>query len=208
LTQVKEAAFLFSHTEPMIDKTPDSSPKLIDISHRDSTLAAEVKRRCGVDINLCWHCQSCASGCPFVSAMDYPPNAVIRLAQLGLRKEALESSGIWICVGCNTCSVQCPNSIDIPAVNDSLRQMAMEEGVKIAEPNILHFHQEVLNSIKRYGRTHKFEIMLRYKLRRRDWFSDVAVGLKMFAKHKLEILPSRIRDMKTIKRLFEPKQSV
>jgi hypothetical protein len=50
--------------------------------------------------------------------------------------------------------------------------------------------------------------MLRYKLRRRDWFSDVAVGLKMFAKHKLEILPSRIRDMKTIKKLFDHKQSV
>jgi heterodisulfide reductase subunit C len=134
--------------------------------------------------------------------MDYPPNRVIRLAQLGLKKEALESSGIWICVGCNTCSVQCPQAIDIPAVNDALRQMAVEQGVKIAEPNILHFHQEVLNSIERYGRTHKFEIMLRYKLRRRDWFTDTAVGLKMFAKRKLELLPSRSKDMKTIKGLF------
>ena len=84
----------------------------------------------------------------------------------------------------------------------------MVQGAKIAEPNILHFHQEVLNSIKRYGRTHKFEIMLRYKLQRLDWFSDVAVGLKMFAKHKLEILPSRIKDMKTIQKLFDHKQSV
>lgn len=165
----------------------------------------EVKRRSGEDINLCWHCQTCAGGCPFVSAMDYPPNRVIRLAQLGLRKEALESSGIWICVGCNTCSVQCPNAIDIPAVNDALRQMAMEAGVQIAEPNILAFHQEVLNSIQRYGRTHKLEIMLRYKLRRRDWFTDTTVGLKMFAKRKLELLPSRSKDMKTIKGLFQPK---
>ena len=138
--------------------------------------------------------------------MDYPPNRVIRLAQLGLKKEALESSGIWICVGCNTCSVQCPQAIDIPAVNDALRQMAMEEDVKIAEPNILHFHQEVLNSIERYGRTHKFEVMLRYKLRQRDWFTDSTVGLKMFAKRKLELLPSRSKDMKTIKELFQPKR--
>jgi hypothetical protein len=64
-----------------------------------------------------------------------------------------------------------------------------------------------LDSIQRYGRTHKFEIMLRYKLRRRDWFSDMAVGLKMFAKRKLELLPSRSRDMKTIKSLFERKQT-
>ena len=189
----------------MKNKTPDSSIKFTDISRRDQNFVEEVKRRSGVDINLCWHCQTCAGGCPFVTAMDYPPNRVIRLTQLGLKKEVLESSGIWICVGCNTCSVQCPHAIDIPAVNDTLRQMAMEEGVKIAEPNILHFHQEVLNSIERYGRTHKFEIMLRYKLRRWDWFTDVAVGLKMFTKRKLELLPSRSKDMKTIKKLFQHK---
>ena len=186
----------------MKSKTSNPPVQFTDISRRDQSFAEEVKRRSGEDINLCWHCQSCAGGCPFVSAMDYPPNRVIRLAQLGMRKEALESSGIWICVGCNTCSVQCPNAIDIPAVNDALRQMAMEEGVQIAEPNILAFHQEVLNSIERYGRTHKFEIMLRYKLRRRDWFTDSAVGLRMFAKRKLELLPSRSKDMKTIKGLF------
>lgn len=191
----------------MKNKTPDLSIKFTDISRRDQNFGEEVKRRSGVDINLCWHCQSCAGGCPFVSAMDYPPNRVIRLTQLGLKNEVLESSGIWICVGCNTCSVQCPHAIDIPAVNDTLRQMALEEGVKIAEPNILQFHQEVLNSIKRYGRTHKFEIMLRYKLRRWDWFTDAAVGLRMFAKRKLELLPSRSKDMKTIKGLFKPKGS-
>jgi len=185
-----------------------STENLIDISNRDSSLCAEVERRSGVNINQCWHCQSCAGGCPFVNAMDYPPNRVIRLVQLGMRKEALESSGIWICVGCNTCSIQCPNSIDIPAVNDALREIAIAEGVAIAEPDILNFHREVLNSIERYGRTHKFEIMLRYKMRRRDWFSDVAVGLKMFAKRKLELLPSRSRDMRTIKGLFQPKQTI
>lgn len=186
----------------MRHKNIKSPVQFTDISRRNQNFAAEVNRRSGENINLCWHCQACAGGCPFVSAMDYPPNRVIRLAQLGLRQEALQSSGIWICVGCNTCSVQCPNAIDIPAVNDALRQMAMEEGVQIAEPNILAFHQEVLNSIERYGRTHKFEIMLRYKLRRRDWFTDATVGLKMFAKRKLELLPSRSRDMKTIKGLF------
>jgi heterodisulfide reductase subunit C len=194
--------------ELMKNITPSSKDNLIDISNRDSSFVTEITRRSGADINLCWHCQSCAGGCPFVNAMDYPPNRVIRLAQLGLRKEALESSGIWICVGCNTCSIQCPNGIDIPAVNDALREMAIEEGVTVAEPGILNFHKEVLHSIERYGRTHKFEIMLRYKLRRHDWFSDVAMGLKMFAKRKLELLPSRSEDMKTIKGLFEPKQTV
>jgi heterodisulfide reductase subunit C len=193
----------------MKQKNPATSTaeNLIDISRTGSSFMNEVKQRSGVNFNQCWHCQSCAGGCPFVAAMDYPPNRVIRLVQLGLKKEALESTGIWICVGCNTCSIQCPNAIDIPAVNDTLREMAIEEGVTVAEPDILNFHQEVLNSIERYGRTHKFEIMLRYKLRRRDWFSDMAVGLKMFAKRKLELLPSRSRDMQTIKGLFDHEQA-
>ena len=189
--------------EPMKQSAKLSAQHPTDISRRDADFSAKVKRRSGVNFDLCWHCQSCAGGCPFVGAMDYPPNRVIRLVQLGLKKEALESSGIWICVGCNTCSIQCPNAIDIPAVNDALREMAIEEGVTIAEPDILNFHKEVLHSIERYGRTHKFEIMLRYKMRRHDWFSDMAVGIKMFVRRKLGLRPSRSRDIKTIKGLFD-----
>jgi heterodisulfide reductase subunit C len=179
--------------------------EIVDLNQTDAGLVTEVIRKAGVDINKCWHCQTCASGCPFVKAMDYPPNRVIRLVQLGLRKEALESAGIWICVGCNTCAIQCPNGIDIPAVNDALRQMAMEEGVVIAEPNILNFHQAVLQSIQRHGRTHKLEVMMRYKLKKRDWFTDMTVGAKMFARRKLELLPSKSKNMTEIRRIFDQK---
>ena len=189
-------------------RTEIKTTEILDLSQMDSGFLAEVKRRSGVDISLCWHCQSCANGCPFVRAMDYPPNRVIRLVQLGLRKEVLESSGIWVCVGCNTCSIQCPNSIDIPAVNDSLRQIALEEGVVVSEPNILNFHRAVLQSIERHGRSHKLEIMLRYKLKKHDWFSDMTVGLKMFAKRKLELLPSRTKNIAEVRRLFEQKSTV
>ena len=182
--------------------------EIVNLTQMDTTFVSEVVRRSGVEINKCWHCQTCAGGCPFVRAMDYPPNRIIRMVQLGLRKEALESSGIWICVGCNTCSIQCPNCIDIPAVNDALRQMAIAEGVVVAEPNILNFHQAVLQSIPRHGRTHKLEVMMRYKLKKHDWFSDMLVGMKMFAKRKLELLPSRSKNIAEIRRLFGEKSTV
>ena len=192
-----------------MNRKPNAIPsEIVKLNQTDSTFAAEVIRRSGVDINKCWHCQTCAGGCPFVQAMDYPPNRVIRLVQLGLRQEALESSGIWICVGCNTCSIQCPNCIDIPAVNDAVRQIAMAEGAAIAEPNILHFHQAVLQSIQRHGRTHKLEVMMRYKMKKHDWFSDMSLGVKMFAKRKLELLPSKSKNIGEIKRLFGQKSTV
>ena len=106
------------------------------------------------------------------------------------------------CVGCNTCSIQCPNAIDISAVNDTLREMAIEEGNIVPELDILTFHREVLHSIERYGRTHKLEIMLRYKTYKRDWLSDVGIGLRLLAKRKLDLLPSKSNGLEEIRRLF------
>ena len=189
-------------------KSDAAAAEIVNLNHTDPGFVNEVIRRSGVDINKCWHCQSCASGCPFVRAMDYPPNRVIRMVQLGLRQEALQSSGIWICVGCNTCSIQCPNCIDIPAFNDALRQMAMAEGAAIAQPDILNFHQAVLETIQRHGRTHKLEVMVRYKLKKHDWFSDIALGLKMFARRKLELLPSKSKSLAEIRRLFDQNSTV
>ena len=175
---------------------------LIDLKSCDRSFRHEVNERSGENVGLCWHCRTCAGGCPYVKAMDYHPHAVFRLVQLGLRKEALESSTIWICVSCNTCSIQCPAAIDIPAIMDALRHMALAEGVKIAQPEIVKFHEEVLGSIKRYGRTHKLEIMMRYKVRMRQWFQDMDLGLKMLARRKLDLTPSKIDRPEEVSRLF------
>lgn len=175
---------------------------LIKASGLDVNFADEVKDRSGVDFNRCFHCRSCACGCPFYQAMDYSPHQVIRLVQLGLKKEALECATIWICVGCHTCAIQCPMTIDIAAVMDSVSQIALEEKAIIAQPDILNLHKEVLHSIERYGRTHKLEIMLRYKVHKRDWLGDLDVGLKMLAKRKLDLMPSKVKDIEKIKKLF------
>jgi len=170
-------------------------------AHRD--VISKVVERSGTDIRRCFHCQSCGGGCPVSQAMAYRPNGVIRLLQLGRVREALQSSDIWYCIGCNTCSVACPQAIDIAAFMDVMRQMALEEGVPPAEPDILAFHREVVGSIHKYGRTHKLEIMMRYKLRQLDMFSDLDLGLKMLAKRKLDLLPSKITDPGIMKRIFE-----
>jgi heterodisulfide reductase subunit C len=166
-------------------------------------LIQTILAQSGTDFRRCFHCQSCGGGCPVSHAMTYRPNGIIRLIQLGLVRDALHSSDIWLCIGCNTCSMACPQAIDIAALMDVMRHMALEEGVSIAEPDILAFHKEVVNSIHKYGRTHKLEIMLRYKLRQLDMFSDFDVGLKMLAKRKLDLRPSKIADRKVMNRIFE-----
>jgi heterodisulfide reductase subunit C len=180
--------------------TGGSTIRLTDL---DLRFSQEIKQLAGTDFHACLQCRSCSSGCPFSDYMDYMPNGVMRLVQLGLKSEALRCNTIWICVGCHTCSIQCPMAIDIPGVMDALREKAVVEGVEIVEPDILNFHREVLNSIERYGRTHKLEIMMRYKLKKFDFLSDLQVGVKMLAKRKLDLTPSRISQINAVKKMFK-----
>lgn len=162
----------------------------------------DVKKKAGKSLSRCLHCNTCGGGCPFSGYMEPKPNGVIRMIQLGLRKEVLECPTPWICVGCYTCTVQCPMAIDIPGVMDAVRQLAVAENADIAEPDVFNFHKEVIRSVERYGRTHKLGIMMRYKMKTKDWFTDIITGARMFAKRKLEVMPSRVKDSNAIRGLF------
>lgn len=181
------------------------SDKVIENNPLNLKFYSEIKEKSGVEINMCWQCMTCTNGCPVAHAMDYNPNVIVEMARMGLKKELLESSAIWLCVGCNTCALRCPNMIDMTALNDTLRKMAIEEKVTVAQPGILEFHRTVLRSIRNHGRTHKLGIMLWYKLYRHDWFSDIAVGSQMMIKRKLSFIPSGIRKITEIRNIFKTK---
>jgi len=183
---------------------PDTLAQTIILDGESLGLARRVEELAGTELMRCYQCRTCSGGCPFYSAMDYGPHGVMRLLQLGQREEVLTCNTIWLCVGCQTCSAACPMAIDIAAVMDVLRQMALELAMPVPESRVLVFHREVLKAIERYGRTHKLQVMLRYKISRGDWLSDMDLGLKMLAKRKLHLLPSRIRQPRELERLFEP----
>lgn len=165
--------------------------------------AGMVEEMSRSNLSRCWHCLCCSGGCPIVQDMDILPNRVIRMVQMGMKQQVLACSTIWLCVGCNTCSMECPNAVDMAALMDVLRRMAVRENVRIPEAAVLSFHQKVIDSIFRYGRTHKLEIMMRYKLSEKDFFSDMDLGLKMLSKRKLDLMPSRVKDKKQVQDLFK-----
>ena len=87
----------------------------------------------GTPLQRCYHCRKCTAGCPVAVAMDYKPNAVVRMVQQGQRKEVLESSAIWLCLSCETCTTRCPNQVDIARMMDALREMALASRARVAE---------------------------------------------------------------------------
>ena len=58
--------------------------------------------------------------------MDLLPSQVMRLVHLGAEDEVLESQAIWLCASCEACTTRCPMDIDIAAVMDALRILAVE----------------------------------------------------------------------------------
>lgn len=157
----------------------------------------------GVPLQACYHCRKCTAGCPVASYMEYNPNKVIKMIQNGQRERVLNSSTIWLCLSCETCITRCPNKVDIARMMDVLRQMAIETGVGAREKNVLKFHEAFLSGMKMGGRINEPIMMVQYKLKSGDLFSDMVMGIDMFMKGKLSLLSPRTKDMKSVRDIFE-----
>jgi heterodisulfide reductase subunit C len=125
------------------------------------------------------------------------------MIQQGLKDELLSSKAIWMCVSCETCGSRCPNGIYLSPIMDALRSMAREEKKAVAEPAVLAFHEAFVGSAKRFGRVHEATMLLTYKWATKDFLTDVGVGLKLFAKGKIPLLPKSVKGKAEIAKIFE-----
>jgi heterodisulfide reductase subunit C len=126
--------------------------------------------------------------------MDLLPHQIIHLLSLGIEDRPLRANTIWMCAGCYTCAVRCPNDIDITSVMDGLRSKAIERGVACPRPEILAFHRNFIRDVSRRGRVHEIRMMGEYNLRIGKLFQNATLGPKMFLKGRLHLLPpKRIR---------------
>jgi heterodisulfide reductase subunit C2 len=155
-----------------------------------------------INTEECFQCQKCSAGCPIAPHMDYKPHQVIQMLALGMHDRLLACRTIWVCASCYTCSTRCPNDVDVAGVMDQLRQTALRQGVPPAEKDVPLFHRAFLDSIRFHGRVHELSMMARYKIATHRYLDDMKLGLRMFTKGKLKLLPSRIADKNQIQRMF------
>jgi heterodisulfide reductase subunit C len=134
--------------------------------------------------------------------MDILPNQILRHIQYDHRERVLSSKTVWICASCYTCSVRCPNNIDIAKIMDALRNLALRSGAKLGEKEIPMFHSVFLDTIKSKGRIHELSLLIQLKLKTKDFFKDAGLGWKMFRRGKIKLLPSRYRGGKEIQEIF------
>jgi heterodisulfide reductase subunit C len=166
-------------------------------------LALETNYLANQSVELCYHCHKCTAGCPVVEEMEFGPDQVLRLVALGDKEALFNSSDIWLCAGCNTCATRCPNDIDIAAVMDALRQMALAQGYTARQRDILLFHRLFLGVVQRLGRSHEaFTLGLFKVLSKTPFLDDMGAGAGLFMRGKIPVLP-KSGGREQVKKLFE-----
>lgn len=169
----------------------------------DTSFQQQVNSQSEQTTQLCYHCHKCTAGCPVAVEMEYGPDRILRLIQLGEKERVLTSGDIWVCASCETCGTRCPNEINIAEVMDALRAIAVEEGYRAPETHAPAFHRLFLDIVSRTGRMHEVSLMGLYMLRDQSLLSDMGMGIKMFLKGKLPPLPHLVRGRGDVKRIFK-----
>ena len=165
-------------------------------------MEAKLEERTGEKVRLCYQCKKCSAGCPVAFAMDLLPHEVMKMVQYGQETRLLKCSTIWLCASCEACSTRCPNDIDIARVMDGLRETSLEAGL-VSEREVSMFHRSFLNGIKLVGRTNESVLIGQYKVLSRRLFDDLGLGVVMFLKGKVKLLPRMVKDRKSVRRIFD-----
>ncbi len=167
---------------------------------------SELQSHTGVEVVRCYQCGKCSAGCVLASEMTYPPSYLMRLLQTGTPEnlnKVLNSNSIWLCLNCENCLGRCPMEIDIPKMMDYLRTQSIKENKLHPDSKpIIAFHQSFLDSVKSTGRLYEVGLVLNFKFRTFRFLQDLTIAPAMYLKGKLHLLPERIKDRRSMKRIF------
>jgi len=166
-------------------------------------LLRRVAEMTGVDLSACYQCKRCTSGCPVSKLTQSGPAEMMRWLHLNAGDELLDSDIIWTCVSCETCSSRCPMGIDVAAVMDALRTLAMEKHAARQKGNVPLFNRVFLQSVRFFGRSYDIAMITAYKLGSGKLMADTEKFPAMLRKRKIALLPPLGGDRKATRRIFK-----
>jgi heterodisulfide reductase subunit C len=78
----------------------------------------------------CFTCSECSNVCPiFFERNAFDPQLIMRMVNLGLIDELLQSPSIWLCLECERCSDACGQLVKPHQIIKGLREMAKLKGI-------------------------------------------------------------------------------
>jgi len=171
-----------------------------------NTFLESVNKKSGANVLECYQCGKCVSTCPVSGYMDFPPREIMQMIKLGLKEETYMANSMWFCLTCSACSGRCPRQIDIPAVMEAVRHLAIEENYRSTNKrvkDIRKFHDIFLDMIKRYGRNYELRMMAEFNIRTRNLFKDMHLAPKALLKGKIPIGHESTKRGEAIRKMFK-----
>lgn len=191
-------------------KAPEFVDDRIRIGDRGDHFLQRMEGETGANIAACYQCERCTNSCPVSAYMDIKPHQVIRYTQLGRREALMTSATIWVCLSCEMCTTYCPNEVRVAELILHLRSLASRSSVQPKEKQLAVFHRTFLEELQRRGRVNEFWLMgalnrkpevLREKLRSGALKEEIGLGLTLWRKGRLKVIPSRCRAVAEIREL-------
>lgn len=167
-----------------------------------AAIVTEIEKRSGMRVSDCYQCGRCTSTCIATAAFDIPPHRLMRLLQLGMVDQVLNSTTAQLCVDCMTCSLRCPMGIDVAAIIETTKIIADEMGLKDTERDMRIFRREFLKNVRRHGRLHEGSLLAWINLKTGKPFNDISLVPLILHKKKVHIVPPRIRNLRQLRRMF------
>ena len=171
-------------------------PEIRDTAFRDYML----KTPGGEKIPTCMQCGICAGACPVSHEMDHTPRQLVRMIQLGLKNEVLNSNTIWICTTCFSCSVRCPRGIHPTELMETLKPLAIAEGIKNRNAKFDIVFSDV---VKKNGRASEFLLISKYSLTEPGMIKQAPFGLSLIYKGKLPLSIDKMDDVRELDAIFK-----
>lgn len=144
----------------------------------------------GINVDLCFQCRKCASGCWASDLMDLNPTQIVHAVRLGLEDLALHSRSIWLCTKCATCSTRCPQEVDIAKVASVLRAMAHRRGIPSKLPSVKAFDRAFARNMKTFGRVYELGLINQLRMATGNFGQDIDLAMPMLLKRKIRFFPS------------------
>jgi heterodisulfide reductase subunit C len=155
-------------------------------------------------LNCCVQCATCSAVCPAVEFMDHTPRRLIGMINAGLKDEVLASNTFWTCAACFACSYHCPKGIKPSELMHVLKRYSIWKNRFREDIVGPEFSRLFVRTIAKTGKSYEpgyapafifaggFAGLLR----------EMQFGMKMLAKGRLKIMPSRIKRLDNFRRML------
>lgn len=194
---------------------PAQKRERLVIGDRGNHFLNRIEGETAANISACYQCERCTNACPVSYYMDVKPHQVLRYVQLGWREKLLESSTIWVCLSCEMCATFCPNDVAVATVINHLRNLAFHSSIEPSERLLAVFHQTFLEQLHRFGRINELWLMnafnskprvLKEKLEAGMVKEEILLGLDLWRKGRLHLIPRRSKAIKEIRDVYRRKR--